>query len=335
MDGSVVPTIANAGAPAASIWRRRSSAEAAKADRFEFCRGLPTGSHLERPLDTRGDFAAEFDSTVAPNGTAFAKINIDPCISRFGPGGDDSRVDVGMVNAGTMRIRYGRDQTLVLDGGAGLALFDAARPMTTRTSRIDVSYLSLPRAAVAAAIGGAAVPRGAAVRPLAPGVLTSELVACLNGLHRAVGHDTPFVGAALHTAEALALVILANLRGAGHHWPGELDAALYGAACHQLALRVADARTTVEVVASVLGCSRAQLYRVFSARGQTLAGRLYELRMQRAATVLGKRHLAVNAVSLLCGYSEPIVFDRAFRRRFGMTPSDWRAERAASGNAAT
>ncbi len=338
MDGSVVPTVSKAGVvgvPTVGIWQRRSSAEVAKAGRFEFFRGLPVGSHLERPLDTRDDFAAEFDYTVAPDGTAFAEINIDPCMSRFGPGGDDSRVDVGLVNAGTMRIRHGRDQTLVLNAGAGLALFDAARPMTTRTSRIDVSYLSLSRAAVVAAIGAATVPRGVAVRFLAPGVLTAELVACLRGLHHAVGHDTPFVGAALRTAEALALVILANLRGAGHHWPGELDAALYGAACHQLSLRVADPRTTVTAVAAMLGCSRAQLYRVFSARGQTLAGRLYELRMQRAATVLGKCQLAVSAVSLLCGYSEPIVFDRAFRRRFGMTPSDWRAERVASGNAAT
>ena len=285
------------------------------------------GSHVERPLGAHGDFFGEFAYTATPDGTAFAQIDIDPCISRFGPGGDESRIDVGMVNAGTMRIRHGRDQTQVLNAGAGPAVFDAARPMTTRTSRIGVTYLSLPRAAVVAAIGGAAVPRGAAVRPLAPGVLTSELVACLRGLHYAVGHDTPIVDATLRTADALALVILANLRGAGHHWPGELDAALYRAACHQLSLRVADPRVTVDAVAVTLGCSRAQLYRLFAAHGQSVAGYLYELRMQRAAATLRKQPpLPVNAIALLCGYSEPIAFDKAFRRHFGMTPSDWRAE---------
>lgn len=330
MDGSVAPMAPNAvavRAPVTSIWQHHSTREAAKGAGFDFCRALPMGSHIERPLRAHGDFFGEFEYTATPDGIGFAEIDIDPCVSRFGPGGDDSRVDVGMVNAGTMRIRHGRDETLVLNAGAGPVLFDAARSMTTSTSRIELAYLNLPRAAVVAAIGGAAVPRGMALRPLSPGVLTSQLVACLRGLQREIGRNTPAVNSILHTANALALVILANLRGANHHWPGELDAALYGAACHQLSLHVADPCVTVDAVAATLGCSRAQLYRLFAARGQTVAGYLYELRMQRAAATLHKRpHFSISTVTLLCGYSEPIAFDRAFRRRFGMTPSDWRAE---------
>lgn len=330
MDGSVVPIAPNAvaaRAPVASVWHHRSTREVAKRDRFDFCRALSMGSHIERPLRAHGDFFGEFEYTATPEGVGFAKIDIDPCISRFGPGGDDSRVDVGTVNAGTMRIRHGRDETLVLNAGSGPVLFDAARPMTTQTSRIEVAYLSLSRAAVVAAIGGDTVPRGMALRPLPPGMPTSQLVACLHGLQREIGRNTPAVNIALHTANALALVVLANLRGAAHHWPGELDIALYRAACHQLSLYAADPLVTVSAVAAALGCSRAHLYRLFAKRGESVSGVLYALRMQQATTLLRTHpQVAISAIALRCGYNELAAFNKAFRRRFGTTPGDWRAE---------
>lgn len=317
------------------VWLHRSTQEVPKRDRFDFCRTLPTGSHLERPLDARGDFCAEFRCTTTPDGIDFGKIAIDACVSRFGPSAavDDAFVDIGMINAGTMHIRHGRDRTLVLHAGMAPVLFDAARPMTTRTSRSDVAYLRLPRAAVVAALGGDAVPRGMAVRPLVPGALTSQLGACLERVQRCVARSGGEVVDALRTARALALVALAGARGAGHHWPGELDVALYRAACHQLVQQVSNPRVTVDSVAAALGCSRAQLYRLFAARGETVAGRLREARMQRAAEwLVSQPRMAVGAVASCCGYSEPIAFDRAFRRRFGMTPTDWRATHVVPGH---
>lgn len=312
-------------------WLHRSSREVPAGDRFDFCRQLAVGAHIERLLGARGDFFGDFRYTTTPDGIDFAEIAIDPCESRFGPGGDDTFVDIGLVNAGTAHIRHGRDQTLVLDAQAGPVLFDPARPLTVRTTRSDLFYLHLPRAAVVAAVGGAAVPRGAAVRPLAPGVLTTQLGACLRGLQLGSTQGAAAVGATLHTARALALVILASVRGAGHHWPGELDASLYRAARHQLAQRVADPRATADDIAGVLGCSRAQLYRLFAARGESVAGELRRLRMRRAAVLLrAQPHAAIAVIAGRCGYGEPIAFDKAFRRHFGMTPSDWRAARAAT-----
>lgn len=318
-------------ARADGVWLHRSTWEVPKRDRFDFCREMAIGSHIEQPLGARDDFFGEFKYTTTPDGIDFGEIAIDACVSRFGPSVavDEAFVDIGMINAGSMHIRHGRDQTLVLHAGMDPVLFDAARPMTTRTSRSDLAYLRLPRAAVVAAVGGDAVPRGMAVRPLVPGALTAQLGACLQRVQRDSAPSAAAVVEALRTARALALVALARVRDPGHHWPGALDAALYRAARHQLAQQVGEPHVTAEAVAAILGCSRAQLYRLFAARGESVAGCLRELRMQRAAKLLGAQpHAAVGLIGSHCGYGEPIVFDRAFRRRFGMTPSDWRAAHA-------
>jgi AraC-like DNA-binding protein len=126
----------------------------------------------------------------------------------------------------------------------------------------------------------------------------------------------------------LALVVLARDQGAGHHWPDVLEQALYQAACHRLMQSVAEPFLTASFLAAELGCSRAQLYRVFAAHGTSVAGYLYELRMRRAARLLVERPgVAIGTIAMQCSYSGPIAFDKAFRRCFGMTPGDWRAER--------
>lgn len=307
-------------------WQRISTQAVRPRDRFEFCRAIAIGSHIERPLGARGDFFGDFRYATSAGGVGLADMDVDPCVSRFGPQGQDDIVDVGLLNAGTMQIRHGRDQTLLVSAGAGPLLLDPTRPMTTSTSRSDLTVLRLPRDAVAAAVGRQIVPRGEAVRPLATGALTGELVACLRVLHRAALGVTPVTGAALDTAAALALVVLAGARGAHHHWPGALQQALYRAARHALARQADNPEVTATAVAGLLGCSRAALYRLFAAHGQTVAGYLHEVRMQRA-TVLLRLHpqMTIGTIALQCSYIEPAAFTKAFRRRFGVTPRDWRA----------
>lgn len=326
---------AGEGLVAQSPWQRRCTDEVPRAERFEFWQQFPAGSHMERPLGDGRDFFGEFAYTATPDGILFGAFTIDPCASRFGDEAEPGFVDIGMVKAGTMHIRYGQGQALVLKPGAGPTVFDPAQPLTTRTSRCDLAYLRLPRAAVEAALGAPAIPVGAAVRPLPVGAITAQLGACLQELRPDARDTLAVVNDRLHAARALALVALAASRGPGHHWPGALDTALYRAACCLLARNMADPRTTAEAISATLHCSRAQLYRVFAARGESVAGRLRELRMQRAAELLsGHPGSPVGAIAPRCGYSDPIGFDKAFRRRFGMTPTAWRrthgADRATS-----
>lgn len=330
LEGSLRHGEARASAPSCTVWQHRSTLGVPANDRLGFWRQFPGGDHIVQPLGSTGDFFGEFRTALTPAGIGYAELAVDPCVSRFGTNETDM-LQLGLVTAGVMRIQHGRDERFVLYSGGEPVLFDGGRPLTTISTRIKLSYLRLSRAAVVAALGEDAVPRGMAIRCLPPGVLTSQLTACLRGLQHERTGDAMTVASAVRTARALALVNLANVRGAGHHWPGTLDAALYCAACHQLALRVAQPCVTAAAVAAVLGCSRAQLYRVFAARDDTIAGHLQQLRMQRATALLGARpQLVIGTIALRCGYAEPAAFAKAFRRRFGMTPTDWRARMTAT-----
>lgn len=311
--------------PATATWLLRSTREVPPRDRFDFWRSLAIGVHAERPLVARRDFLGDVRYAAAPDGVGFADMNLDPCIAKFGPGGDSATVDLGLIRAGTMHLRHGRDETLVLDATTGPVLFDPTRPMTTATSRCDLSFLRLPRAAVVEAIGGAAMRHGGAVRPLAPGPLAAELTTCVWNLQRAAQRDVAAPMTVLETAGALALVALARNRDDRHRWPGALRTALYRVARHELARHAADPAMTADALAHTLGCSRAALYRLFAAHGTSVAGYLHEMRMQRAAALLRSRpRVAIGAIALECSYAEPAAFSKAFRRRFGMTPGDWR-----------
>lgn len=318
---------------AASVWARSSTLDVPVDVRFEYHRNLSLamGARVEPVRGASTNFFAQSKYAMAPDGTSVTDFAVDPCITHFGSGHDDSTVEIGMLCAGTMHVRHGSAQTTVVSAGHGLVLFDAARPSYTHTTRCAAIHLQIPRAAVVTALGGDAVPPGAALRPLATNVLTAQLARCLWTLRGECAYDADQVHAALHAARALALVALANTRGAGHRWPDELEQALYRVACHQLAQHVGNPRVTVEAVAAVLQCSRAQLYRLFVARGQSVAGYLRELRMQRAVEWLSAYPgTAIGTIADACGYGELISFDRAFRRRFGTTPRAWRAEHGTS-----
>lgn len=309
-------------------WVHHSTHEVPAGDRFEFCRALATGSRLECPLGARDDYFGDFRYALTPAGVDFVEMNADPCASRFG-GGDDTAIVIGVVNAGYMHIRHGKDQAQALHAGSAPVVFDPGRRMTAHTSRIDTSY-RISRAAIIDAVGGDAVPRGMAVRSLSPTLLSAQLQACVRGLRQG-GSDGVAAAAALRAARALALVALASTRSAGHHWSDALEDALFDAALHQLGQHVANPRVTVEAVAATLACSRAQLYRVFAARGEGVEERLRWLRMRHAAELLTAwPYLAFDTIAERCGYGDPMAFHKAFRRHFGMTPRDWRAAQSAA-----
>lgn len=307
------------------VLHRRSSSEVPAAERFEFCREMAIGSHIEPPAGTTEDFRGDFAYAVTRGGIGYVQTAIDPCVSHFGAGNYDSVVDIAVLSAGTMHIQRDRDQRQILSAGDMPVLFDPAQPLTIRSSRTKFAALRLPRTAVDAALGHGAREGSRAIQALPSTTLGSELATCFKQLERASSQPA-LPEAVLSTAGALALVLLAHRRGPGHRWPGILHPALYLAARHQLALGVANPALTVDTIAATLGCSRAQLYRLFAEHGQGIAGELNRLRMQQAGNLL-RSHAAVGVgvIATRCGYAEPAAFDKAFRRHYGMTPRDWRA----------
>jgi AraC family transcriptional activator of tynA and feaB len=90
----------------------------------------------------------------------------------------------------------------------------------------------------------------------------------------------------------------------------------------QPALRTAD-------LAKDLGLSARSLHRAFAGAGDTVAGRLRQMRLAHARQLLGQRRLAslsVAEVGRRCGYADASHFGRDSQRDTGLSPSRWRQQ---------
>jgi AraC family transcriptional regulator, regulatory protein of adaptative response / methylphosphotriester-DNA alkyltransferase methyltransferase len=109
----------------------------------------------------------------------------------------------------------------------------------------------------------------------------------------------------------------------------ELRASLYADAT-AIVEREYAAELSLDDIARRVASSRRQLQRAFAEIGHTtFRDHLTRVRMDRAADLLARRRLTVREVAQRVGYRQPAQFAKAFRRRTGVAPSDFRAARAA------
>lgn len=82
----------------------------------------------------------------------------------------------------------------------------------------------------------------------------------------------------------------------------------------------------LEDLARVACFSPFHFHRIFAAMaGETLGDHIRRRRLETAAILLRDRpEEPVIEISLSCGFQSPAAFSRAFRERFGMSPSRWR-----------
>ncbi|MEF2071281.1 AraC family transcriptional regulator [Consotaella aegiceratis] len=78
-------------------------------------------------------------------------------------------------------------------------------------------------------------------------------------------------------------------------------------------------------LASLAGFSRAHFTRLFTAaEGVSPAEYVLTQRMRRAARLLEVSTMPVKAIAAACGFVDPNYFAKAFRRTFGISPTDFR-----------
>jgi AraC-like DNA-binding protein len=85
----------------------------------------------------------------------------------------------------------------------------------------------------------------------------------------------------------------------------------------------------VTASAEANGLSARQAQRLFAQSGVTFTEFVLEHRLSLARRLLiapRDRHRKISDISLAVGFSDLSYFNRAFRRRFGITPSEIRAE---------
>ncbi len=102
----------------------------------------------------------------------------------------------------------------------------------------------------------------------------------------------------------------------------------------QISQLVADIRTqphrlpTVEQMAEQVGLSEAHFSRIFhQAMGQTARDFLVETRLHAARELLSTTDLSIGAIAERLGYADIYFFSRQFKRKTGITPTDYRRTR--------
>ena len=97
-------------------------------------------------------------------------------------------------------------------------------------------------------------------------------------------------------------------------------------------LNLSVAGLTAEDVARDQNISRRRLDQLMhNAYGRSIAGQLWTRRMEQAAGDLRDPHkaqLSISQIAFANGYEDPAHFTRAFRRRYAMTPGQWRQPKA-------
>ena len=89
---------------------------------------------------------------------------------------------------------------------------------------------------------------------------------------------------------------------------------------------------TVEELADVCKLNRSYFSKLFKENmGCPPQEFLIRLRMRKAAELMKTTRASIGDISLLCGYPNQLHFSRAFKKRYGLSPRDWRAQNGLPG----
>lgn len=309
-----------------SVFRGQSTHSVPLADRFDYWRSLFRASRIERP---RSSISRGFDGEIVTSDPArdvvFSGLSGDPIACHFGQG-DSDMVLLGCVRAGAVGIRRGCNQLMEVRPQSGMVLFDCDRPFNTISQNYAMDFLALPRMLVTEVMADDPVAANSAVRTLPPGMLNGSLQRYMRSMAtQGVQMATTDANNVIAVARALAVSILASVNTHWRSLPESYDDDVFAAARHQLRLHTNDPDFTADRLAATLGCSRAHLYRLFERRGQTITGQLREFRLHRARMLLETQaEQSVGMIAMQCGYTDLAAFGKAFRRRFGLAPSECR-----------
>ena len=104
------------------------------------------------------------------------------------------------------------------------------------------------------------------------------------------------------------------------------NSALLSAVQRYLETRYGDQNLSLTEIADELNRSENYLSHFFKEQtGTKLSDALAKIRMEKARELLGEGFLTIDQVAVQCGYGNTGSFRRAFKRYFGLSPSDFRA----------
>jgi len=228
---------------------------------------------------------------------------------------------------GQARCTYGGGEAMTISKG-GFFLLDGTYPTSLSLSRHAFIQLDLSRPLLKSVFSGP-VPAPAQINAaLAKSSLAGLLREHLLQFPRTVAGLEPIEQLALLDASesfALATIESACLTAAaGENRP---NAGLFAAAQRYIKKHLTDPDLGPDAVAAAIGCSRSTLYRLFEGKELSVQGCIRELRLQHFFRLLQKDtgKAPIYILAQRCGLYDMPNINRLFRRRFGISPSEFRA----------
>lgn len=95
-----------------------------------------------------------------------------------------------------------------------------------------------------------------------------------------------------------------------------------------------DENLTLDLLSEIAAFSKYHFHRIFKAMvGETLNEFISRIRLEKSAVLLrGNPRHSITQIAFDCGFSSPSAFSRAFKKHFGITPSDFRKEKHSDSN---
>lgn len=96
--------------------------------------------------------------------------------------------------------------------------------------------------------------------------------------------------------------------------------------------KIDDPNLCLADIAAHQGISSSYVRKLFAAEGAKFSAYVLEIRLEKVSRMLADPDLrlhSISAVALMCGFNDVSYFNRAFRKRYGCTPSDLRSGRQA------
>ncbi|MGE0332866.1 MAG: helix-turn-helix domain-containing protein [Ramlibacter sp.] len=206
---------------------------------------------------------------------------------------------------------------------------DSSQPVEFRQSAAHSVSIFLPRGKVQAAVGD---PRLIPVVLQAHTGIGAVLRSHMRMIITQAAQMTP--GQRVVVISACVDMALAALQTARD---GAADAGRFADGFQQAARALIerdcpDPQLDPDAVAAALGCSRATLYRLFAREGHSVAALIWQARLRHARALIASGRWAdrpLADLAFMAGFTDQAGFNRMFRRHYGMTPGEARAQDAA------
>jgi len=128
--------------------------------------------------------------------------------------------------------------------------------------------------------------------------------------------------------QMMGLNICEQLGGAGMSDLDEVRHAQFRSICQHIDEHLHDPALSVDSVAAHFRISRRYLYKLFESQGLAPADHIQGLRLERCRSLLSDTAVLrqISEIAYQHGFADSATFSHAFRRRFGLSPTQWRRQ---------